>query len=53
MSYAVVFAPEAEDQLADLYLYIANEASPIFLIAEHREMTFGPDCVLRTTKVTR
>ena len=28
MSYAVVFAPEAEDQLADLYLYIANEASP-------------------------
>jgi len=28
MSYAVVFAPEAEDQLADLYLYIATEASP-------------------------
>ena len=27
MSYAVVFAPEAEDQLADLYFYIATEAS--------------------------
>lgn len=27
MSYVVVFAPEAEDQLADLYLFIATEAS--------------------------
>ncbi|MBK7615634.1 MAG: type II toxin-antitoxin system RelE/ParE family toxin [Burkholderiales bacterium] len=26
--YAVVFAPEAEEQLVDLYLYIADEASP-------------------------
>ena len=28
MAYAVVFAPQAEDQLADLYVYIATEASP-------------------------
>ena len=27
-SYAVVFAPEAEDQLAELYRYIAAKASP-------------------------
>jgi len=27
-SYAVVFAPESEDQLAELYLYIATQASP-------------------------
>jgi plasmid stabilization system protein ParE len=28
MAYAVVFAPEADDQLEDLYLYIAAQASP-------------------------
>lgn len=28
MPYAVVFAPEAEDQLAELYRYIATQASP-------------------------
>ncbi len=28
MSYAVVFAPRAEDQLAELYGYIATRASP-------------------------
>ena len=28
MSYAVVFAPRAEDQLAELYGYIAKRASP-------------------------
>ena len=28
MPYTVVFAPEAEDQIADLYRYIAIEASP-------------------------
>jgi plasmid stabilization system protein ParE len=28
MQYTVVFAPEAEDQLLELYLYIATEASP-------------------------
>ena len=28
MSYAVVFAPRAEDQLAELYGYIAIRASP-------------------------
>lgn len=28
MSYAVVFAPQAEDQLAELYGYIASQASP-------------------------
>ena len=28
MNYAVVFAPEAEDQLAELYHYIAAQASP-------------------------
>lgn len=28
MSYTVVFAPEAEDQLAQLYRHIASEASP-------------------------
>ena len=28
MSYRVVFAPEAEEQLADLYGYIAAAASP-------------------------
>jgi len=28
MPYTVVFAPEAEDQIAELYRYIANEASP-------------------------
>ena len=28
MSYAVVFAPEAEDQLAQLYRHIAAAASP-------------------------
>ncbi len=27
MAYTVVFAPEAEDQLEELYLYIANQAS--------------------------
>lgn len=27
-SYQVVFAPEAEEQLAKLYRYIADEASP-------------------------
>jgi toxin ParE1/3/4 len=27
-SYTVVFAPEAEEQLADLYRYIADHASP-------------------------
>jgi plasmid stabilization system protein ParE len=26
--YAVVFAPEAEEQLVELYLYIADQASP-------------------------
>ena len=28
MAYTVVFAPQAEDQLAELYVYIATEASP-------------------------
>jgi plasmid stabilization system protein ParE len=28
MSYTVVFAPQAEDQLAELYGYIAARASP-------------------------
>src|SRR5258708_37467281 len=28
MSYSVVFTPEAEDQLVELYRYIANKASP-------------------------
>lgn len=28
MSYTVVFAPKAEDQLAELYGYIATRASP-------------------------
>ena len=28
MSYAVVFAPQAENQLAELYGYIATRASP-------------------------
>jgi toxin ParE1/3/4 len=28
MPYSVVFTPEAEDQLVDLYRYIATEASP-------------------------
>jgi len=28
MVYTVVFAPQAEDQLAELYAYIATEASP-------------------------
>jgi plasmid stabilization system protein ParE len=28
MKYRVVFAPEAEEQLADLYRYIAGAASP-------------------------
>ena len=28
MSYTVVFAPQAEDQLAELYGYIATQASP-------------------------
>lgn len=28
MSYAVVFSPEAEEQLAELYRYIAAAASP-------------------------
>ena len=28
MPYAVVFAPEASDQLEELYLYIAAKASP-------------------------
>jgi toxin ParE1/3/4 len=28
MSYSVVFAPEAEEQLIELYRYIAGEASP-------------------------
>ena len=28
MSYSVVFAPEAEEQLADIYRYIALHASP-------------------------
>lgn len=27
MAYRVVFAPEAEEQLAELYLYIATQAS--------------------------
>ena len=27
-SYAVVFAPESEDQLTELYFYIATQASP-------------------------
>jgi plasmid stabilization system protein ParE len=27
MAYTVVFAPEAEDQLEELYLYIADQAS--------------------------
>ena len=27
-SYSVVFAPEADDQLQELYLYIATRASP-------------------------
>lgn len=29
MKYHVVFAPEAEEQLADLYRYIAGAASPV------------------------
>jgi len=28
MTYSVVFTPEAEEQLAELYLYIKDEASP-------------------------
>jgi plasmid stabilization system protein ParE len=28
MSYSVVFTPEAEEQLVELYRYIANDASP-------------------------
>ena len=28
MSYRVVFSPEAQDQLADLYRHIAEAASP-------------------------
>ena len=28
MAYTVVFAPEAEHQLAELYQYIASQASP-------------------------
>ena len=28
MSYTVVFAPQAEDQLAELYRYVAARASP-------------------------
>ncbi len=28
MTYAVVFTPEAEEQLAELYCYIEGEASP-------------------------
>jgi toxin ParE1/3/4 len=28
MSYSVVFTPEAEEQLAELYRFIATEASP-------------------------
>jgi toxin ParE1/3/4 len=28
MPYSVVFTPEAEEQLVDLYRYIANDASP-------------------------
>ena len=28
MSYTVVFAPQAEDQLAELYSYVAARASP-------------------------
>lgn len=28
MSYSVVFTPEAEDELVELYRYIANDASP-------------------------
>lgn len=28
MSYSVVFTPEAEEQLVELYRYITNEASP-------------------------
>lgn len=28
MSYRVVFSPEAEEQIANLYHYIATEASP-------------------------
>lgn len=28
MDYRVVFAPEAEEQLAELYKYIAKEATP-------------------------
>jgi hypothetical protein len=28
MAYAVVFAPEAEEQLAALYIYIADRATP-------------------------
>jgi plasmid stabilization system protein ParE len=29
MSYTVVFTPEAEAQLVELYVYIAAEASPV------------------------
>ncbi len=28
MSYTILFSPEAEDQLAELYHYIADAASP-------------------------
>jgi toxin ParE1/3/4 len=28
MPYSVVFTPEAEEQLVELYRYIANDASP-------------------------
>jgi toxin ParE1/3/4 len=28
MSYSVVFTPEADEHLVDLYRYIANDASP-------------------------
>jgi plasmid stabilization system protein ParE len=28
MSYGVVFTPEAEEQLAELYRYIKDQASP-------------------------
>ena len=41
--YAVVFAPEAEEQLVELYLYIADQASPA--IARDYTEAIVDDCL--------
>jgi toxin ParE1/3/4 len=42
MPYSVVFTPEAEDQLVEIYRYIANDASPA--IAEKFTSTIVDFC---------